>query len=69
MNNHSPKTREHTPSDMQALLQAILEEVRLLRQEILANSSEDRLEDYAHADRIKNSYHQATKDYPPSDSE
>lgn len=45
--------------------QLILEELRLLRNEVLLLFPQEDLEGYAHPDRIKNSYQKAIKRYPP----
>jgi len=50
------------PSEM---MRAILEELRLLRQEIMLLFPQEDLEDYAHPDRVRNSYQKAIKEYPP----
>lgn len=47
------------------LLQAILEELRLLRNEMTLLLPQEDLEDYAHKDRIKTSYQKSIKKYPP----
>lgn len=46
------------------IMRAILEELRLLRQEMLLLFPQEDLEDYAYPDRIKNSYRKAIKEYP-----
>ena len=46
-------------------LQVILEELRLLRNEIMFLFPQEDLEDYAHPDRIHRSYQKAIKKYPP----
>lgn len=62
------KTTAHTISDVSQLkmLRAILDEIRLLRNELIALLPSDELEDYAHPRRIKHSYLKAIKKYPPS---
>ena len=50
------------------VLQAILQELRLLRNEVMLLFPQDRLEDYAHPTRIKRSYQKALKQYPPASS-
>lgn len=50
------------------VLQAILQELRLLRNEVTLLFPQDRLEDYAHPTRIKRSYQKALKQYPPVSS-
>lgn len=48
------------------VLQAILEELRLLRKEVMLLLPQEELEKYAHPERIKNSYQKAIKKYPPA---
>ena len=48
------------------MMRAILEELRLLRNEVLLLFPQEDLEDFANADRIKNSYQKAIKDHPLS---
>ena len=50
------------------VLRAILQELRLLRSEMMLLFPQDRLEDYAHPTRIKRSYQRALKQYPPVSS-
>lgn len=52
-----------TPSKM---MQAILEELRLLRNEVMSLFPEEYLDEYVHPDRIKRSYEKATKEHPPA---
>lgn len=47
------------------MIQAILEELRLLRNEVMLLFPQEDLKDYAHPDRIKRSYKEALKKYPP----
>ena len=47
------------------MIQAILEELRLLRNEVMLLFPQEDLKDYAHPDRIKRSYQKALKKYPP----
>ena len=47
------------------ILQAILEELRLLRNEMTLLLPQEDLEDYNHKDRIRISYQKAIKKYPP----
>lgn len=47
------------------LIQTILEEIRLLRQEIVFLIPREDLQEYAHPTRILNSYRRAIKKYPP----
>jgi len=48
------------------VLKAILDELRLLRQEISLVLPREDLKGYAHPSRIKRSYKQALKRYPPA---
>ena len=48
------------------VLQYILKELRLLRQEVMLLFPQDDLEAYAHPKRIKSSYQKALKKYPPA---
>ena len=48
------------------MLRAILQELRLLRNDVLLLFPQDRLEDYAHPDRIKRSYENAVRERPPA---
>ena len=54
-----------TMSEFPKVLADILEELRLLRNEVMLLFPQESLEDYAHTDRIKNSYHKAIQEYPP----
>ncbi|MDP3726100.1 MAG: hypothetical protein Q8R36_02795 [bacterium] len=54
-----------TPS---ATIQAVLEELRLLRSEIMLLLPQENLREYAHSDRIRRSYQKALKKYPPAAS-
>jgi hypothetical protein len=47
------------------MLKAILEEIRLLRNEIMFLFPQENLEEYAHPVRIKRSYQKAIKQHPP----
>lgn len=47
------------------ILQSILEELRLLRSEVMLLLPQDDLEDYAHPKRVQGSYQRAVKKYPP----
>ncbi len=49
-------------------IQAILEEVRLLRFEMSSFFSQEKIEEYAHPSRIKQSYANALKKYPAAPS-
>ena len=48
------------------VLKAILDELRLLRQEISLVLPQEDLKGYAHPARIKRSYQKALKRYPPA---
>ena len=50
------------------VLRTILQELRLLRSEMMLLFPQDHLEDYAHPARIKRSYQKALKKYPPVSS-
>lgn len=50
----------------QKLFQKILEELRLLREEVKLLLPQEDLESYANPQRIKNSYKKALKKYPPN---
>ena len=56
------KNRESITSNE---IQKILEELRLLRQEVRLLLPQEDLEDYADPERIKRSYQKAIKQYPP----
>jgi len=47
------------------LMRDILEELRLLRKEVMLLLPQEDLEEYVHPDRIKRSYEKALKNYPP----
>lgn len=47
------------------ILQSILEEIRLLHKEMHFLFPQEELDEYAHPDRIKQSYKEAIKQYPP----
>ncbi|MBI2450957.1 MAG: hypothetical protein HYV52_01295 [Parcubacteria group bacterium] len=46
-------------------LNSLLQEVRFLRQEITLILPRENIKEYAHPERIKNSYQKALKKYPP----
>lgn len=48
------------------ILQAILKEVRSLRDDLLFFIPQENLDDYKNAVRVKRSYQKAVKRYPPS---
>ena len=48
------------------LLHAILQELRLLRNDMMLLFPQDNLEDYANADRVKDSYEKAVREHPPA---
>ena len=58
------KTKANIPAHSQTL-KAILEELRLLRNEVMLLFPQENLKDCAHPDRIKRSYQKAIKKYPP----
>ena len=43
----------------------ILEEIKLLREQVMLLLPQEDLDDYAHPRRIKKSYDKAVKQYPP----
>ena len=43
----------------------ILEEIKLLREQVMLLLPQEDLDDYAHPRRIKKSYQEAVKQYPP----
>ncbi|NCS99362.1 hypothetical protein CO116_00595 [Candidatus Falkowbacteria bacterium CG_4_9_14_3_um_filter_38_19] len=47
------------------IVEAIFEELRLLRNEVRLLLPQEELEEYTHPDRIKHSYRKAIKKYPP----
>lgn len=55
-----------TTKNGEKTLQAILEELRLLRKELILLLPQEDLEDYEHPERIKKSYQKAIKKYPPA---
>ena len=61
MANNTTKTK-----NSEKTLQAILEELRLLRNEVMFLFPQEDLEDYAHPERIRNYYQKAIKKYPPA---
>lgn len=50
----------------QEVLQSILAELRLLRNEVMLLLPRDELGDYSHPERIKKAYQNALKKYPPA---
>ncbi|MBU3965572.1 hypothetical protein KKG29_04045 [Patescibacteria group bacterium] len=46
-------------------IEAIFEELRLLRNEVRLLLPQEELEEYAHPERIRRSYQKAIKKYPP----
>lgn len=50
------------------ILTGIVKELRLLRNEVMFLFPQDDLEDYVHPERIKKSYQNAIKKYPPFSS-
>ena len=65
MSTVSTKTRRAQAASP-LMLRAILEELRLLRNEMQLLLPQEDLKDYAHATRIKRSYRNALKQYPPA---
>lgn len=63
MINQTIKTKNNIVSSQ--ILQNILNELRLLRNEIRILLPQDNLEDYANSERIQHSYQKAIKKYPP----
>lgn len=59
------KTKSGFVSVPYEIIQDILEELRLLRKEVLFLFPQEDLEDYVHQDRIRDSYQKAIKKYPP----
>ncbi|MBT9168443.1 MAG: hypothetical protein DDT19_01788 [Syntrophomonadaceae bacterium] len=47
------------------IIEAIFEELRLLRNEVSLLLPQEELEEYVHPDRIRRSYQKAIKKYPP----
>ena len=63
----NPMLRTATKSRTESkVLKAILDELRLLRQEISLVLPQENLDEYAHPRRIKRSYQKALKRYPPA---
>lgn len=64
------KTKEKSKTRMTQVpcnvLEEILKEMRLLRSEVMFLSPQEDLENYKHADRIKESYKKAIRSYPPA---
>lgn len=61
----SNKTLEKIkPNESSVILQAILKEVRSLRDDFLFFIPQENLDDYKHANRVKRSYQKALKRYP-----
>ena len=48
------------------ILETILEELRLLRNEVMLLLPQEDLEEYAHPDRVRSSYQKAIREYPPT---
>lgn len=66
---HQSKTLIKTKSNVtssQKMLGALLEEIRLLRHELMLLLPSEDLKDYAHPARIKHSYQKALKEYQPA---
>lgn len=60
--------RVETNTASPRVFKTILEEIRLLRNEVALLFPQDDLEDYAHPHRIRRSYQKAVKKYPPVSS-
>lgn len=58
------KTTIKFPSSTNELLETLLTEIHLLRNEMSLFFGEDELENYSHPNRIKHSYQEALKQYP-----
>ena len=59
------KTKSKITTVPSEMMQAILEELRLLRSEVMFLFPQEDLEDYANSDRVRDSYKKALKKYPP----
>lgn len=59
--NFPKKTTENSE-----ILQAILQELRYLRNDMMLFLPQDRLKNYAHPTRLKRSYENATRKHPPA---
>ncbi len=63
------KTQTKTKAGMSTVssktLKAILEELRLLRNEVMLLLPQEELKEYAHPDRIRRSYQKAVKKHSP----
>lgn len=55
----------NTPITTQ-VLKDILQEIRLLRTDLMLLLPEDDIKDYAHPERIRRSYQNALRQYPPA---
>ncbi len=64
------KIKPHSTPNAPSLriFKVILEELRLLRNEVTLLFPQDDLEDYVNPDRIRRSYQKAIKKYPPVSS-
>ncbi|MBI4133224.1 hypothetical protein HY478_01270 [Candidatus Uhrbacteria bacterium] len=60
-----PRALRRSQSAPAEVLNAILEELRLMRGQLALLFPSDDLTDFAHADRITRSYEKAVKEYPP----
>ena len=65
MNGSKVKIRAQSAKSS-VTLRAILEELRMLRNEMQLLLPQENLTDYAHLERIKRSYLRAVKHYPPA---
>lgn len=59
------KTQLKTTTQYSEILKRILEEIRLLRNEVRLILPSEKLEDYSNSRRLKKSYEKAVKRYPP----
>lgn len=59
-------TKTAKTKNSEKTLQIILEELRLLRNEVMLLLPQEDLEAYTHPERIKSSYQKAIKKYPPA---
>ncbi len=59
------KIKSDTTKIPPKIIEAIFEELRLLRNEVGLLLPQEELEEYTHPDRIRRSYQKAIKKYPP----
>lgn len=65
MNQITTTKKVKSSRESQKTLESILEELRLLRNEVSLFFPQDHLEDYAHPERIARAYQKTTEQYPP----